>query len=132
MKATNTITSNIIKSLIIFASVFSIQINSSYAEKNMNVPAPLPLVNTFIRTLAPASPETCDFNDAELNINDFSNLAPSFPDKADFNEPNETFMNLINLTPVIPSEADFSDSEPANTDITSLAPVTPSEADFTI
>jgi len=108
MKATNTITNNIMKSLIIIVSVFLIQMSSVFAGNNNTILPATTTVYNLTQTLAPSSPVTCDFTDSDLNVSDFSNLAP-----------------------VSPIEADFSDSEIENINITSLAPVTPSEADFT-
>ncbi|MCX6287757.1 MAG: hypothetical protein NTY96_11640 [Bacteroidetes bacterium] len=109
MKATNTITNSIIKSLIIIVSVLFIQFNTVYAGKNIIIPPASPNVITLIQALAPASPETCDFNDAELNINDFSNLAPVVPAVADFNDTEIENTNIADLVPTTPSEAEFND-----------------------
>ena len=129
MKATNTI-KNITKSLIIIISVFFIQFSSVYAGSDNTNPPSAPTFIALIQTLAPVNPETCDFNDAELNAADFSYLAPLIPSEADFNDIPETDLNIAHLAPVTPAETEFSDADLENTDITSLAPVTPDQTDF--
>ncbi|MCX6284230.1 MAG: hypothetical protein NTW31_08360 [Bacteroidetes bacterium] len=130
MKATNTITNNILKSLILIAAIFFFQVLSVKAEGNYPVPSPSFTMNNLITILAPTAPSLTDFSDAELNAADFTSLAPVVPSEADFNDTPETNANVADLAPLTPSEADFSDAELLHTDITSLAPVTTSFADF--
>ena len=130
MKATNNITHNIMKSLIIIVSVFFIHISTVLAGNNTYSPSAASTVNNLIQSLAPANVETCDFNDAELNAADFSYLAPLVPSEADFNHTPVITYTMASLAPVIPSEADFNDADLENFNITSLAPITPVEADF--
>ncbi len=130
MKATNTLTNNILKSLLIIVSVFSIQISYLYAGNNNYTPSPVPTVNNLIQALAPASPLSCDFNDAELSAEEVSNLAPVVPSEADFNDAAEFTCDVAAFAPATPSEADFNDADPENSNITSLAPIATAEADF--
>jgi hypothetical protein len=109
MKATNALTYNILKSLLIIISFFSIQISSLYAGNNNYNPSPVPSVNNLIQALAPASPSTCDFNDAELQTEEISHLAPIVPSEADFSDATDFTCNITPLAPATPSEADFND-----------------------
>jgi len=109
MKATNNITSNILKSLILIVSMFFIQISTVSAE-GFNSPSSATLtLNTMITSLAPNVPSISDFNDAELNATDFIELAPVAPAEADFSETPETSTTIADLAPVSPAEADFND-----------------------
>ncbi|MEI6884660.1 MAG: hypothetical protein WCO02_09235 [Bacteroidota bacterium] len=130
MKATNNITRNITKSLIVLTSIFFFQINTISAEGfNTNPPVNF-TVNNLVSILAPTAPSISDFNDAELNLSDITNLAPVTPAEADFNDSFETTYNINTLAPVTPAEADFSDAEIETINMTTLAPTTPSEASF--
>ena len=109
MKATNNITRNILKSLILIVSMFFIQISTVSAE-GFNSPSSATLtLNTMITSLAPNVPSISDFNDAELNATDFIELAPVAPAEADFSETPETSTTIADLAPVSPAEADFND-----------------------
>jgi len=128
MKATNTTSNNILKSLIIIVSIFCIPFTTVLAGNDNYSHSAVSTVNNLIQILAPARPETCDFNDAELNIADVSNLAPVVPSEADFNDESENTCDIAAPVTIIPAEADFSDANLENYNITSLAPVTPVEA----
>ena len=130
MKATNNITNNILKSLIVLVSIFFFQINTISAEGfNTNPPVNF-TINTLVTILAPTTPSVSDFNDAELNVSDNTNLAPVTPAEADFSDSFDTNDNMNTLAPGTPAEADFNDAEIETINITALAPTTPFEADF--
>ena len=130
MKATNNITNNILKSLIVLTSIFFFQINTISAEGfNTNPPVTF-TINTLVTILAPTTPSVTDFNDAELNVTDNTNLAPVTPAEADFSDSLETTYNMNTLAPETPAEADFNDAELETINITTFAPTTPFEANF--
>ena len=133
MKATNNITNSILKSLIIFISVFFIQISTVSARGYNLLPSASFSINNLITVLSPLTPKEADFEDAlSADIENLINsvLIPGIPAEADFEESPETVSNFAGLAPLTPSEATFNDTCSANYSITALAPVTPSEADF--
>jgi len=129
MKATNNITNNILKSLILIAAIFFFQMRSAKAEGYSSAPSAAVALKNLITILAPTAPSSTDFSDSELNAADFKNLAPAVPAEAGFDETEDT-ISLNGLAPVVPASADFSDSDPATSSITDLAPTTPTTADF--
>lgn len=130
MKATNNITRNIAKSLIVLTSIFFFHTNTIFAE-GFNTNPPLNFtINTLVTILAPTTPSVTDFTDAELNVTDNTNLAPVTPAEADFNDSTANALNMNTLAPETPAEADFNDAELETINITTLAPTTPSEANF--
>jgi hypothetical protein len=86
--------------------------------------------NTFLSSLAPATPAEATFEDVnEATIAAFI-LAPVSPIEADFSDAiSETTIDITTLAPVTPIEADFA-SDDDTTTVSVIAPVTPSAADF--
>ena len=130
MKALYNISSKILKSLIIISTILFLQVNTTFAEGNTINPSVTLSMNTLLSILAPTTPATSDFSDAELNLSDIETLAPVVPSEAGFGDSDEIKINMNYLALDVPAEADFNDADMNNLNITSLAPVPPSEADF--
>ena len=127
-----------IKTLLIFAAIFGLQIHHLFAEGAISSAASSASLfpgTINIAALAPVTPGVATFEEAgeiftsALNPEQFSPRVPLIADFVDDLSGNE--IPVANLVPVIPAEADFEDStsvmprQPSE-----LAPGTPVLADF--
>ena len=104
MKALYNISSKILKSLIIISTILFLQVNTTFAEGNTINPSVTLSMNTLLSILAPTTPATSDFSDAELNLSDIETLAPVVPSEAGFGDSDEIKINMNYLALDVPAE----------------------------